>query len=200
MFGSNWPFSHRHRVDLSGIFECGPEIWPAASANVSSSEARRSRRSRAISLGTSEVLLQKQPQSKHEVTASQSPLGYAALRVTKPYPTGGAHRVDAAYKAKVVSRLKEKGWTQKRLAEEIGCDPSAITVLLKPATVQSRLVPAINDALGLGEPAPTLAPEQDELDAALMRAIRSMDEKSKRHLLGITEAMVGPRPKNTPKG
>jgi hypothetical protein len=65
--------------------------------------------------------------------------------------------------------------------------------------VQTRLMPAINRVLGLGEPPAPLAQEIDELDAALMRAIRTMDEPMKRHLLGLTEAIIGQR-KNTPKG
>lgn len=131
--------------------------------------------------------------------ASQSPIRYAGLRVTKPYPTGAAHRADSAWKAKVVSRLKDKGWTRKDLAEAIGCDPSAITVVLRPSTVQTRLMPAINAALGMDEPPPSVPEDMDELDTALLRAIKLMDEPSKRHLLGLTEAIIG-KPKNTPRG
>jgi hypothetical protein len=133
------------------------------------------------------------------MTASQLPLSYACLRVTKPYPTGGAHRIDAAWKAKVEAALKEKGKTKKWLAIKVGCDPSAITVVLRPSTVQSRLMPAINEVLGLGEPPPTVAEDVDELDAALMRALQRMDEGAKRHLLGLAEALME-KPRRPPRG
>ncbi len=107
--------------------------------------------------------------------------------------------MDAKWKARVKAALKAKGMTQKDLAAEIGCDPSAITVVLRDSTVQTRLMPAINLVLGLGEPPAPLPDEMDELDAALIRAIRAMDEPAKRHLLGLTEAILG-RPKNAPKG
>src|SRR5688572_29039374 len=104
---------------------------------------------RASSLATEAIVASISSGCNSKMPASQSPIGYAGLRVTKPYPTGAAHRADSAWKAKVVARLKEKGWTRKDLAEAIGCDPSAITVVLRPATVQTRLMPAINAALGM---------------------------------------------------
>lgn len=121
-------------------------------------------------------------------------MGYAGLRnVPKPYPTGASLPVDDAWRARVEAGIKAKGWSRKRLAEEVGCDPSAITVVMRPTTVQSRLRTAIEDALEL---------ESDvlgELDAELLKAIRSLDDDSKRHMLGIAEKILE-RVKPTPRG
>lgn len=102
----------------------------------------------------------------------------------KPYPTGASHPVDAEWRAKVEEALEKKGWTRKRLAEEIGCDPSAITVVMRPSTVQSRLRVMIDATLGIEDPA------LGELDAELLRAIRGLDDASKRHMLALVERML----------
>lgn len=119
---------------------------------------------------------------------------YAALRtVPKPYPTGASHPVDDEWRSTVEQALKKKGWTRKMLAEAIGCDPSAITVLMRPKTVQSRLRHAIDRVLELESPV------LGELDAELLRAIRVLDEDSKRHLLGLAEKILE-HAKATPRG
>jgi hypothetical protein len=121
-------------------------------------------------------------------------MGYAGLRsVPKPYPTGASHPVDADWRARVEQALEKKGWTRKRLAEEIGCDPSAITVVMRPTTVQSRLRVSIDEALDLE------GAVLGQLDSELLRALRALDDDSKRHMLALVERMLELR-KPTPPG
>ena len=121
-------------------------------------------------------------------------MGYGGLRaVPKPYPTGGAHPVDDDWRRRVQEALDRKGWKRNKLAQEIGCDPSAITVVMRSSTVQSRLKPAIDKALEIEDPA------LEQLDADLLRAVRTLDDDMKRHLLGIAEKLAG-SPRGTPRG
>jgi len=77
-------------------------------------------------------------------------------------PAGAHYPIDAVWKARVEARLAELGWNRSELARKIRATPSGITVMLRPKTTQSRLVPAVHRAFDWNPP-PT-APAQDGID------------------------------------
>jgi hypothetical protein len=62
--------------------------------------------------------------------------------------------VTPKWKLEVKKRLKEQGRNTVDLAAEIGATPSSLSILFNAKTKQSRLVPAIHAALGMGVPEP----------------------------------------------
>jgi hypothetical protein len=80
------------------------------------------------------------------------------------------------------------------LAKAIGRDPSSITVLFRPDTIQSRLVPDIHAALGLEEPsAPEGSPPVpvDQVDAEMQELFSSMSPEDKKNLLYWARRILG---------
>lgn len=75
----------------------------------------------------------------------------------QPRPGGPFYPVDAAWKSAVKAALERCGLSQAELARRIGASPGSIVLILKDDTVQSRLVPAIHQALGLEPPTTTTA-------------------------------------------
>lgn len=69
-------------------------------------------------------------------------------------PKGTHWTVDEAWKTGVRADMAKAGISSAELARRIGCSPSALTVLWRPATKESRLVPAIHRELGRGAPMP----------------------------------------------
>lgn len=57
--------------------------------------------------------------------------------------------------------MKAAGISPAEMARRIGCSPSALTVLFRPATRESRLVPGIHRELG--RPAPSTVTSTDEI-------------------------------------
>lgn len=72
-------------------------------------------------------------------------------------PTGPYFPVDAAWKADIRRCLDRRGWSQAELARKIGASPGSIVLIFKPKAIQSRLVPAIHQALDLDPPGTTKA-------------------------------------------
>jgi hypothetical protein len=72
----------------------------------------------------------------------------------QPRPTGPYYPVDDAWKSQIKALLVSRGITQSELARKIDASPGSIVLIFKPNTVQSRLVPAIHEALKLVPPAP----------------------------------------------
>lgn len=62
------------------------------------------------------------------------------------------YSVDDAWRADIKALLEKRGISQAELARRIGCSPGAITLIFKPATVQSRLVRLIHKVLELQPP------------------------------------------------
>lgn len=117
-------------------------------------------------------------------------------KVPKDYPTGPAYPIDAEWRAKVLARMAEKRIRRSQLAKLIGCDPSSITILFRPDTVQSRLVPDIHRVLELPPPTATDGSPSEEpnaLDDELRAAFAEMDEEGKRHFLHLARRILGKR-------
>lgn len=73
-------------------------------------------------------------------------------RHKRRYPDGPVSEMTPEWKAAVEARLDEWGKTKAWLADQVGVDKSAITVMLRPATMTSRLVKPVSLALKLDEP------------------------------------------------
>lgn len=119
-------------------------------------------------------------------------------KVAKPYPQGPAFPIDDEWRAKVLARMEEKGIRKGQLAKLIGRDPSSITVLFRPTTVQSRLVPEIHQVLELEPPsmadAGTPQGIPDEVEAEMHQLIGEMSDEDKRHLLYMARRILGRPP------
>ena len=59
------------------------------------------------------------------------------------HPTGERWSIDEKYKVAVRAELRARGWSQARLARELGVVPASITHLFKSSTKQTRLVKRI---------------------------------------------------------
>lgn len=71
----------------------------------------------------------------------------------QPRPSGPYFQIGNAWKADIRARLESRGMSQAELARRIGASPGSVVLIFKPATVQTRLVPAIHRALDLEPPA-----------------------------------------------
>lgn len=76
-------------------------------------------------------------------------------------PGGPAWPVDDEWKRETKSDMRKAGITPAELARRIGCTESALTVLFRPETKQSRLVPKIHRELG--RPPPSTITATDEI-------------------------------------
>ena len=68
-------------------------------------------------------------------------------RHKRKYASGVLKQVTPEWKASVVAALKARGESWTWLAKQVGCDKSALTVLMRETTTVSRLVDAICLAL-----------------------------------------------------
>lgn len=105
-------------------------------------------------------------------------------------PTGPAFPVDKTWKDDVRAAMKRKGISSADLALKIGVTKSALTVLFRPETKQTRLKPAIHRELGLVAPDNSPAIERDEAFSRLMRAWPSLSEDERHIVLATTEALA----------
>jgi hypothetical protein len=76
-------------------------------------------------------------------------------------PSGQSWPVDAAWKRDTKRDMKAAGISPAEMARRLGCDPSAMTVLFRAETKQSRLVPGIHRELG--RPPPSTVTTSDEV-------------------------------------
>lgn len=68
--------------------------------------------------------------------------------------------VDQAWKTTVLADMRRLGISQAEMARRIGCKQSALTVLFRPETKQSRLVPLIHRELDRPAPSTVTAPDE----------------------------------------
>lgn len=96
-------------------------------------------------------------------------------RHKRKYATGALKQVTPEWKASVIAALKELGQTKTWLADQIGCDKSALTVMLRPSTTVSRLVDPICAVLKL--PPPLVGADVDQSDIIAM--VGALDENDR---------------------
>jgi lambda repressor-like predicted transcriptional regulator len=111
-------------------------------------------------------------------------------------PPGRHATVDDEWKNEVRAALKRKGISRADLAREVGVTPSAITVLLRPGTSETRLAAKIARALDL-KSTPVARPVAlvvvDDSVERIMRAIRKMDVKQRESFAALAETVVEKR-------
>lgn len=84
--------------------------------------------------------------------------------------------------------LEKRGISQAELARRIGASPGSITLLFKPETVQSRLVPAVHKVLGLDPPSDaTTIGERDDAKRRLDRIWNDFSDEDRATLLAVAE-------------
>jgi hypothetical protein len=91
--------------------------------------------------------------------------------------------------------MARDGISLAELARKIGCGASALTVLFRTQTKQSRLVPAIHKELGRPPPSPVTAPSTITASDEVLRKINRywpLLSKEQRDLVNrIVEQLVG---------
>lgn len=101
--------------------------------------------------------------------------------------------VDKAWQDDIRALLKRRGISQAELARRIGASPGSITLLFKPDTDQSRLVPAIHRCLELTPPPDNTAvaerSEQTEQRREWDKILRELTKEQRELLLGIGRQM-----------
>ena len=85
--------------------------------------------------------------------------------------------VDDVWKATVRADMQRTGVSQAEMARRIGCKQSALTVLFRPETKQSRLVPLIHRELG--RPAPSTVAAPDEVLRRINRLWSSLSKEAR---------------------
>lgn len=106
------------------------------------------------------------------------------LRQTRP--KGRYVAVDSAWKTQIRAILEKRKISQAELARQIKASPGSIVLLFKPETVQSRLVPAIHQVLGLDPPEDgTTISQRDEAKRRLDRIWNDLDDEDRNALLAI---------------
>jgi hypothetical protein len=98
--------------------------------------------------------------------------------------------VDKAWKDDIRAVMKRLGISQADLARTLKVSPGSLTLLFKPDTRQSRLVPAIHRALGLSTPTTTRVDERDELRRRLDDVWRDLTPAQREILLSVAAEMV----------
>jgi transcriptional regulator with XRE-family HTH domain len=85
--------------------------------------------------------------------------------------------------------MLRRGISQADLARTLGVSPGSLTLLFKPETKQSRLVPAIHKALGLTTPTTTRVDERDDLRQRLERIWRDLTPEQREILVSVAAQM-----------
>jgi transcriptional regulator with XRE-family HTH domain len=90
-------------------------------------------------------------------------------------PTDPYEPIDEDWQKKVRAELKRRGWTQKRLADEIGCSQGGVSGMLKKGQPTSRLVRATCAVLNVPKPSMASLHQQELLKmiAVIRREIPS---------------------------
>jgi predicted transcriptional regulator len=105
-------------------------------------------------------------------------------------PAGPAWTVDDSWKRDVKTAMKKAGISQADLAAKIGVTPSAITVLFRPETKQTRLKPAIHKVLGMLPPTSGAAITRDDAMNRLLRVWPTLSEEQRELVLATSEALA----------
>ncbi len=98
--------------------------------------------------------------------------------------------VDKAWKDDIRAVMKRQGISQADLARTLKVSPGSLTLLFKPETKQSRLVPAIHRALGLSTPTTTRVDESDELRRRFDDVWRDLTPAQRELLLSVAAEMM----------
>jgi hypothetical protein len=93
--------------------------------------------------------------------------------------------VDEAWKSDIKALMAQRGISQAELARRIRCAPASITLLFKPATDQSRLVPAIHKVLGLDPPSGATISQRDDAKRRLDSIWDSLSTADREVLLTV---------------
>lgn len=85
--------------------------------------------------------------------------------------------------------MKKAGISQAEMARRIHCKDSALTVLFRPSTKQSRLVPAIHRELG--RPAPSTVTAHDEVLRRINTRWPSLSPEQRALVNALVEQLSG---------
>jgi lambda repressor-like predicted transcriptional regulator len=88
------------------------------------------------------------------------------------------------WKRLVLSAMEQQGVTRAELSRRVGVSDSAITVLFRPTTAQSRLVPQIHEVLGMSPPVQSTGEADDDM-AELVKLWKDLDKAERKALLGM---------------
>ena len=116
--------------------------------------------------------------------------------VRQKRPTGPLWTVDDDWKKDVERRMEKQGISRADLARrirELGgqCTASAITILFRKSTKQSRLVPYVHRVLGMAETtAPVVAIAKDDAFRRLQRVWRDLTDQQREHLIATGELLA----------
>jgi ribosome-binding protein aMBF1 (putative translation factor) len=97
-------------------------------------------------------------------------------------PKGVMWVVSPTWKREVQDAMASKGISRAELSRLINVSDAAITILFRPSTKQSRLVPAINRALGLTPPTQSSGEADGQL-TELHEIWPDLDDEARRALL-----------------
>lgn len=98
--------------------------------------------------------------------------------------------VDKAWQEDIRAVMERQGVSQADLARALKVSPGSLTLLFKPETRQSRLVPAIHRALGLALPTTTRVDERDELRQRLDDIWRALTPAQREILVSVAAQMI----------
>lgn len=105
---------------------------------------------------------------------------------------GPYFQVDSAWKAAILALMEKRKISQAELARRIECSPGSLTLLFKPATIQSGLVPAIHRVLGLESPTTTMIYERDDAKRRLDRIWAELSDEERQLLLSVASRFRDP--------
>lgn len=105
-------------------------------------------------------------------------------------PTGPMWSIDAAWKRDVLAAMGKLKVSKAELARAVGVKGSAITLLFKPETIQTRLKPAIHKKLNMVPPTATPAVDRDEALTRLLRVWKDLTEEQREHVLRTGELFL----------
>jgi len=111
----------------------------------------------------------------------------------KRHPTGPLWTVDDPWKQRVKKRMGtlDPPITPADLARRIGVSKSAITVLFRSETKQSRLVPKIHKALDMvDETSAVSAVAKDDLLKRFLRAWVDLTQAQREHLIATAQLLA----------
>lgn len=93
------------------------------------------------------------------------------------------------WKRDVLAAMEAQGISRAELSRRVKVSDAAITILFKPTTRQSRLVPAVNRVLGLTAPKQNSG-EIDELRAELDTHWQEIDDEARSTLLHMARQLA----------
>lgn len=107
---------------------------------------------------------------------------------------GSRHEIDDTWKIRMQQELDRRGWSQRKLARELGIDQKTVNLMLKLKTAGGRIQEtsphALDAAKLLGVPLPLQAHTDPALNFDNLRELQALDPEAHRDAMALANRLL----------